>query len=78
MEMKYLTPEPWFHMFEAESSQAAFSFADESEAAHFRNIVLGRLGYNNILIKIYFGTLHAKNLMLIFHKFNYSNFRKLG
>ena len=49
MEMKYLTPEPWFHMFEAESSQAAFSFADESEAAHFRNKVLGRLGYNIIL-----------------------------
>jgi hypothetical protein len=39
--MRYLAPSAWFHMFEAEYSQAALSFADESEGIKFRHVVLG-------------------------------------
>ena len=41
LEMVYLAPSPCFHMFEAEHSQAALSFADDTEADNFHRVVQG-------------------------------------
>ncbi len=43
LEMRYLVSSSWFHMFEADYSQAGLSFADEREGVNFHKKVLGKL-----------------------------------
>lgn len=46
LEMKYVAPSAWFHMFEADNSQAALSFADEREGVNFHQVVLAMIERN--------------------------------